>query len=830
MSIYQDPVQTLANLRSSEVNYRLSLSKLLGCCTPGPSTEPQSQACFSNEEFTKCVRKLIAYHTELVRIIDCNNDTQSNIKGFERWCFMSVKIYHQYLKLFHLRSQDLEMFRELKSEPLIRLEELFAIAQELQLDSVLIKAFGKLHSMNEKKLNDNLMALDLSHFTFSNVKDIHTLTPAFAYFNTGEIVKRDFFKMEMINHDAVFNNNQNTRFTSVELINLQDQAIAICGLLEIGRDLLYPPLNPVDYELEDHTTDRITIIHKEHRFHLIFHGKAGKVSDWRPLFAVKEDKFKHSFYKLTGLNTSGEIGLGLGMNQLRKSRNLLDEIEGCDASSLIENYEETSEEDEKGEEGEQLPPNANVVASPLDSGFGHIPDLPSASKVRQSSSLETKLVVSKPTSQLSKLSKSQPDLTLSDVNKTSALPTKLVNKSTSDLSMTEDTKKKIKRRKSIFGLFKSKEPEFEIVSKDTFVPVAKEEEKDENHERKNIGNADLLFNKLDIGVPESEPEPELSISESLISAQCSTLTSEINDSVILSKWQASKWVQQSVSYEGNKIQFFTSPTDDELHLMQISTPKAIHLIQLHHHETKITKASALNLQIQYQPHQDRVQVDLNLRCINSGIVNKIMNEYLADTRAIKTTINSADGNSIFSDKVQHPSNSTSMSSVSIDVPQYHPTLKNHSSYMSLNSIQTTFALPPKLNFSQLSLHSNPSTLSFSDISPVRTLNELLLRSQLTVKLHQEDLNDREWVPLSMAKMNIFAILSNDDFFRFDICLNSSSSSMKKIDTIVSNKSLKKLGKTGLKFVFVNDSGEEKKYLIEFRNAAECDEIFGMLTN
>ncbi|KAH3683984.1 hypothetical protein WICPIJ_005059 [Wickerhamomyces pijperi] len=218
-----------------------------------------------------------------------------------------------------------------------------------------------------------------------------------------------------------------------------------------------------------------------------------------------------------------------------------------------------------------------------------------------------------------------------------------------------------------------------------------------------------------------------------------------------------------------------------------------------------------------------------------------MNQYLNRSYA-----GGSDTNSIFSDNLNHPSNSTSMSSVSIldQASSHGHGLKNRPSYLSLNTTHSTFSLPPKLNLSQISLHSNSSSLqtisptsvtsvtapTVSEMSPIKTLNELLLKSNLTVKLHLQDHIEKEWIPLSMSRMNIFAVLSNEDFFRFDINLsNPTTTQLKKIDTIVNKKGLSKVGKTGLQFEIVNDVGELKKYLIEFRNSIECQDIYTMLS-
>ncbi|KAH3680639.1 hypothetical protein WICMUC_000196 [Wickerhamomyces mucosus] len=730
MNIYQDDskISIFNEIRTSESDYRLNLSKLLGCCSPlKTNSSHQFNSNISNENaaFTKIIRKLIAYHTELIQKID-SLDNELNSANFIKWCYMSLSIYKNYIKLYGINQDDLDIVIDLKQKPLIKLQEIYTQLIRLNTDSDLISNYNKLILNFKDKIQQEIFKLDQSIFNFNKITELNDeLSKSLSYFNRDEILKRDYFKFEILNHPSLSISNK-----LIELIQLKNNQLAICSVELIGRDLLFPPINLVqDFEILQNDCENIIIVKKIFNYELKFKCiDSIQMTDWNKnlneIYLNSIDKFHEKFGKLNSLNSN--LGLGLQFDQLRKSTTKIDSLPLQDIT------------------------NTSIKNKPK----------PLVLKTSNFDSLNSNI-------------KSQ------------------------ELNQTNEKQIKIKKRKSIFNLFKSsssKEPIFEIVTKDTQPRIIGKEQNQSELTQ-------TLAEKLNLS-PSSYQQMEEEIDSNILD-NCYQKPTVLNNSIILSKWIDNKWMKLGEDYQ-NSVEFYYN---HQYLLMKIQIEKFHQnpiIIQMNHDNTSISRSSALDLQIKtpISSSNNSNMVMFNIRCKDYKISQFILNE--SQTNGLinndHTTSSSA---SVFSEK---PSNSTSMSSISI----HH----QNPSTISLNK-------PPSF----YSIANSSSTLTLSSPSPTRTLNELLLKNNLLIKLHKLD-SDGDWIPLSMASLSIFAIVSTDNFYKF--CIQCSQIQL-ELTPIVENSSLKKLGRTGLKFsCIIDDTGDEYNYLCEFRNSIECDEIYELL--
>jgi len=418
-----------------------------------------------------------------------------------------------------------------------------------------------------------------------------------------------------------------------------------------------------------------------------------------------------------------------------------------------------------------------------------------------------------------------------------------ISESSIDLSKFDNIKPinlKVKKRKSIFNLFSKKlnnEPDFEIVTKSTSKPSKPSEPSSSSINNSNTTNskdsiefkttpsqsmASLQKNVKNLTIttkPSFKIENESSLpspfghskliktnftltnfeKKTLIN---STIIKIIKNNTIVSKWCGNSW--ESIGDEYNHIVKF------------LSTPNGkVMVLYDHHHDTpdlmipiegsNLTKSSALDLQIKcFNSLEFKKLIMLNIRVKDNYTLNLIINEFENNNnnnngnnnKSIQQKDIISDSNSdVFS---APPSNSTSMSSISID---------------------------DEIQESNKPLSSSASSSSQIELNSNLFKKTLLLKNEIKIKLHKMD-NDEEWNPISIGFFSISSYLGNPIFSKFEInCINKF-----KFENIIKNSNCSRIGKSGLKFNYFDDLlNDYIWYLIEFRNSKECEEIYEMLT-
>ncbi|CCH42973.1 hypothetical protein BN7_2519 [Wickerhamomyces ciferrii] len=829
---YSNPISNLLyDLKNSEIKYRDQLSKLLACC----SLLRQR----AGNELTNSIRKLIAIHTELTRILDYQDDYQ--VGKFMNWCEESILVYDNYIKNYKITKDELDLELDLKKCPMIRIIQLKEFIQKIMglnesNNYKLLQNYQNLINSSQLKIKSENQKLDQSIFFFNKVYSLSsTPKPSCSYFHINQIINRIFVKFDLIHPQTTISNQL------IELIQL-DKGIALCSIETKGRSLMFPILQQNEFEIISND-DLVHLYNDE--MELKFKFDKDYNQSWNQIFENYfnldlDSKFINKFENLENLKM-GNIGLGFKLDSpksnLRKSSpmisrhpslnigksesiNALDNIELFFQNEVemelnnkplstkdlnIQNYEDETK-DRLGSESPVLPLNIKKSNATTKLKLGNLENLENNSTISLPNFPNTNKLES---------------LNLNDKLSGSSI----------DLSKFDNIKpnfKPLKKRKSLFNLFKSKnEPEFEIVnpksqsqsqsstnltprtSSSTSSSTLNENNVSQPKQsmaslQKNIKNLTISTSSqtLDSSLPSPFGKSSNIKEISLTPLEESTLSSSkilkiFKNNTIVSKWNITQWCCIGEEYN-NTLKFISTSTGTKIMTLYVNSsifPKLMIPID----GSSIVQSSALDIQLKcFNNIEETNKIMLNIRCKDIYTLKQILLEF--ENPVVEKL--SASNSDVFS----APSNSTSMSSVSVD---------------EIQELGKPKALGGGAGGIMKQKFGSSSSLGSTKTSiPCQTL---LLKSDVKIKLHKLD-EDEEWRPLSIGKFNISSNLGNPFFSKFEILLTNKF----KIDSIVKNSNCERLGKSGLKFNCLNDLGDELNYLIEFRNSDECQEIYEML--
>lgn len=842
---YESPISTLLyEIRTSEQHYRDQLSKLLGCCSP-----LKRQAA---NGFTNSVRKLIAYHTDLVRSLDHVDEVQS-IYNFIQWTQNSIPVYQNYVENYQLDSNSLQIEIQLKKNPLIRINQLNKYFNKIieinenhtgeiiSFDSKISQNLIKLMQMAKDKNEMENLRIDLNTLLFNKV---HSLDLQFSntvgFFQLDQSIKRDYFKFDLLHPKSTLVD------TLVEVFQLSNNTLAICSVESIGRSLMFPPLKNGDFEIISNDLNLIHLQNDDDVELKFTCPDKSQLSYWngiiKNLFGTNGDdvgaNFQKSHYKLQDLKND-KMGLGIKLNDnqsigslLRRSSPILskhtslasdysnqilseispnlsniDQFFAHDADlNKLNSY--TSDQDAKVARNNSITPRLNSVPrSTTQDSFSSGEEF--TSKIVESIGtpsptlpLNIKKSIKTTNLNLQDLSNSS---TVSLPNFQSSQPLLNLNTGSSiDLSSKFD-KPKLKKRRSIFNLFTKKlnnEPEFEIVTKESTQPKKPELETSSTMNpqpsqsmaslQKNVKNLTISTSFTSSTTESPLPSPfarSNTKQHSLTPFEETTLASSTITRVLKNNTIVSKWSQSH----------WESIGEEYGHVVKFLSSSQGRLFVLYQGDGSIipelmipTEGACVN---------KSSALDLQIKCYQSVETKKMMmlNVRVKDVYTLRLIMNEFENKETLSasnsDVFSAPSNSTSMSSVNVDEIQElgKPYKNGHVGSGSSTSLHT---------------------------------KTLLLKSDVKIKLHKLD-QDEEWRPISIGKFNISSNLGNPEYSKFEINCNDNKT---RIETIVKNSNCSRIGRTGLTFNFVDDELEidQVNYLIEFRNSQECVEIYEML--
>ncbi|CAM9024339.1 unnamed protein product [Wickerhamomyces anomalus] len=788
---YESPISTLLyEIRTSEQHYRDQLSKLLGCCSP-----LKRQAA---NGFTNSVRKLIAYHTDLVRSLDHVDEVQS-IYNFIQWTQNSIPVYQNYVANYQLDSNSLQIEIQLKKNPLIRINQLNKYFNKIieinenhtgeiiSFDSKISQNLMKLMQMAKDKNEMENLRIDLNTLLFNKV---HSLDLQFSntvgFFQLDQSIKRDYFKFDLLHPKSTLVD------TLVEVFQLSNNTLAICSVESIGRSLMFPPLKNGDFEIISNDLNLIHLQNDDDVELKFTCPDKSQLSYWngiiKNLFNNNGDdvgsNFQKSHYKLQDLKND-KMGLGIKLDDNQSIGSLLRR------SSPILSKHTSLASDYSNQILSEISPNL----SNIDQFFAHDADLNKLNsytsdqdaKVARNNSITPRLN-SVPRSTTQDSFSSGEEITSKNVESigtpSPTLPLnikksiKTTNLNLQDLSNSSTVS---------LPNFQSSQPN--LLNLNT--AINPQPSQSMASLQKNVKNLTISTSSTSSTTESPLPSPfarsntkqhSLTPFEETTLAS-STITRVLKNNTIVSKWSQSHW--ESIGEEYGHVVKFLSSSQGRLFVLYQGDGSIIPELMIPTEGACVNKSSALDLQIKcYQSVESKKMMMLNVRVKDVYTLRLIMNEF-----ENKETL-SASNSDVFS----APSNSTSMSSVNVDEIQElgKPYKNGHVGSGSSTSLHT---------------------------------KTLLLKSDVKIKLHKLD-QDEEWRPISIGKFNISSNLGNPEYSKFEINCNDKT----RIETIVKNSNCSRIGRTGLTFNFVDDELEidQVNYLIEFRNSQECVEIYEML--
>lgn len=871
---YESPISTLLyEIRTSEAAYRDQLSKLLGCCSP-----LKRQAA---NGFTNSVRKLIAYHTDLVRSLDHSDEVES-IENFIRWVKNAIPVYQNYIQNYQLDVNSLNTEVQLKKAPFVRINQLSKFFNkivdinethpefQIDFDCLVLKNLMKLMEMARDKNEMENLRIDLNTLLFDKV---HSLNLDFyktvGYFQLDQCIKRDYFKFDLIHPRCI-----HTDYL-VEVFQLSDNTIAICSVEAVGRSLMFPALKALDFNIVQNDLDVIHLKNDDDVELKFTCPDRSQLSYWNNvvgnLFAsdhVHEsiNQFTQRHHKLQELKNQ-RVGLGLDMkdtnagstigspigSSLRKSSPMIAKHSSLrvdpsptralsQISSNLANIDHyfnhdvdlqklnsytDSEDEAKVKRNNSISPRLNTVPKSNTQESVVDPENYSAEVVSigtPSPTLPLNIKKSGGTTKLKleELNSSTVSLPNLQQSKPSLNINEKISGSSIDLSRFDNIKPnlKVKKRRSIFNIFSKKsndEPEFEIVTKSstpsTSIPTisntpSSESTSTESNEtitkpktsmaslQKNVKKLTITTNtkpstsstssKNESPLPSpfgrsTNKQRQLSPLEEIALAN-SAVCRVLKNNTIVSQWSQSQWRSIGTEYQ-HTVKFLSTP-HGRVMVLYGEDNSPIPDLMVPTEGASVSKGSSLDIQIKcHESIESKRLIMLNIRTKDVYTLKLITSEFENKQGEI-----SASNSDVFS----APSNSTSMSSVSVNEIQ---DLGKPSVYKTENS------------GSNSSLHTKT----------------LLLKSDVKIKLHQMDV-DEEWRPVALGKFSISSNLGNPEYSKFEIsCVNKL-----RVETIVKNSNCSRIGRSGIKFNAIDDEGDEQNYLIEYRNSKECVEIYEML--
>lgn len=880
---YENPVSTLLyEIRTSESHYRDQLSKLLGCCSP-----LKRQAA---NGFTNSVRKLIAYHTDLVRSLD-HADEIEGVLNFIDWVKSAIPVYQNYVHNYSLDVNSLKAEVSLKKAPLIRINQMSKYFQKIvdindshpeskvDFDELIQKNLNKLMEMARDKNEMENLWIDLGTLLFDKV---HSLDSDYyntvGYFQLDQCVKRDYFKFDLLHPKSKLLD------VLVEVFQLTDSTIAICSVESVGRSLMFPPLKASEFAMIKNNLDLIHLSNDDGVELKLTCPDKSQLSYWNNvidgLFGSEQDgneesKFNQSHYKLQQLKNQ-KLGLGIKMEEnqslgslLRKSSPILSKHPSLnvgssspiipqpssrqilsDVSPKLSNIDQyfahdvdlnklntyTIDENEKVARNKSITPRFNTVpkSTTAESFSGSVAIAENAVPVgTPSPTLPLNIKKSSKTTKL-KLEELPNSSTVSLPNFQESKPLLNINEKLSgssvDLSKFDNIKPnlKAKKRRSIFNLFSKKlndEPEFEIVTKpsDPIEPQSSSStESNETITKPKQSMASLQKNVKKLTIATNPPTTTASSSTSSLSAANesplpspfgssskkkhtltpleettlanSTVVRVLKNNTIVSQWSQSHWESIGGEYQ-HTVKFLSTP-QGRVFVLYSSDDSTVPELMIPTEGATVSKSSALDLQIRcFNAIKSKRLIMLNVRVKEAYTLKLIMNEFENKGESI-----SASNSDVFS----APSNSTSMSSISVNEIQE---LGKPGAGVGGGSVYKT----------------NGQSGSNSSLQSSSHTKTLLLKGDVKIKLHKMD-EDEEWRPFSLGKFNISSNLGNPEYSKFELnCANDA-----RIETVVKNSTCSRIGRSGLRFGCIDEVGDEVAYLIEFRNSRECVEIYEML--
>lgn len=858
---YESPISTLLyEIRTSEAAYRDQLTKLLGCCSPLKRQVANG--------FTNSVRKLIAYHTDLVRSLDHSDEVES-IQNFILWVKNAIPVYQNYIHNYQLDINSLNTEVQLKKSPFVRINQLSKFFNkivdinesypqfQIDFDCLLLKNLLKLIEMARDKNEMENLRIDLNTLLFDKVHSLNLdFNKTVGYFQLDQCIKRDYFKFDLIHPRCI-----HTDYL-VEVFQLSDNTIAICSVESVGRSLMFPALKPQEFELIQNDLD-IIHLNNEDGVELKFTcPDRSQLSYWNDIFENlfssdhihdSINKFNERHYKLTELKNA-KIGLGLGIpeigSSLRKSSPMIAKhsslrVENSPSRTLstissnlanidhyfnndvdLEKLNNYSDDENKIKRNNSLSPRLNSIPksntkeSIIDSKL-YSTDVISIGTPSPTLPLNIKKSNATTQLKLDELNSSTVSLPILQTSKPSLNINEKISGSSIDLSRFDNIKPnlKIKKRRSIFNIFSKKdiEPDFEIVTKSSKTqtpistisntPTSTSTESNETITKPKTSMASLQKNvkKLTISTTNTTtlssssnssknesplPSPfgrstnkqrQLSPFEEIALAN-SSVCRVLKNNTIVSQWSQSQWKSIGVEY-GHTVKFLSTP-HGRVMVLYSDEDSIVPDLMIPTEGSSTSKSSALDIQIKcHESIESKRLIMLNIRTKDVYTLKLIIGEFENKQGEL-----SASNSDVFS----APSNSTSMSSVSV----------NEIQDLGKPSVYKT-----ELSGSNSSLHTKT----------------LLLKGDVKIKLHQLD-SDEEWRPVSLGKFSISSNLGNPEYSKFEIlCVNKF-----KVETIVKNSNCSRIGRSGIKFSSIDDEGDEQNYLIEYRNSKECVEIYEML--
>jgi hypothetical protein len=775
-----------------------------------------------------------------------------SVSGFMRWLEKVIPVYVRFVGEYKLTQDMIEMEVQHMKQPLIRVNQLYKKMKSLrdlvEIDEVTMLKLKRLLSMAKDKDEAENLNLDLNDFSFGDVMELENneFKKTLQYFKINDILARDYFEFKLVHSSGKFD-----KFQIVEVFKLKQNHLAICSIKRKGgRSLMFPLLKINEFSIGRNDVSSIHLFKEleDEKLELFLQcPDAKQMVKWNGLISQLKNSsndFNNRFENLEKMK-SNKIGCGLQIeepipNTLRKSSAIL-----ARHDSLTESLSKSILHDISN-----LP---NLLPTPTSTSTST--STPPSSSISSSSSVKVEEFNSSAISLPILTKKSNKDLNLNET----------LNKSTTEIQdkfdkyktpLEFEKSKTLKKRKSIFNIFKkSAEPNFDIFVKKpsttsiksptTIAPQVSPSLSNESiyKPRETMASLNRNYKKLAINTsitrqPISEPELPSPFSNNTSLSSNRQLTNEeelllsssnvikvVKNSVILSKWSAkiNKWeIIGSDNIQNNTLKFLSTETTKEFSLSFHSTDSKIPnlLVPLSNKFTTVSKSTARDLQIRcLESINSASKITLTIRCMNVSTMNEIYDQFekirnFNDDKSILKISDSYDSG-IFD--MEKPSNSSSMSSFS-----------------NLQDDIMSLGVPSKLKSVYGLKQGSLSTLSLSTPTSAKSntssiqLQNLLLKKDVKIKLHKLD-SDQDWIPVAFGIFSIYSNINNPEFSKFEILYTVKVEGEQKIDVNVKNSNCSRIGKSGIVFESVDEfTGDELKYLLEFRNRIECTEIFEFL--
>ncbi|CDR45868.1 CYFA0S20e01090g1_1 [Cyberlindnera fabianii] len=861
--------------------------------TASPQTQSTKTTSVSTQ-LTNATRRLVAHHQALHQLF-CVEDIQDSYPWLVSWLERGIPVYNNYIGNYSCDSDTLPIEVQLRKQPLQRLNSLYKMIQKLEhVPEAIVMKYERLVDKAKDTVEQQNLSIDLNTVFFDSVRELDDeLSSTVAYFKIDDIVERDYFEMQLIHPSESHKDEQLVEVFTLKngmiaicLVKTVGRSLMFPPLrlsdytlrqndtsaVVIARDSIEIRLRCPDQRQMSHWNQTFTHLSYQidNRF-AVRHAKLSQLKKGRVGLGL------HTGEQTMGCNTPSSLGSNLRKStpMIVKHNSLIrNESQISSKLSNVDHYFSASNKDlhklnSYTDSDEEVAPQSTSATPEIKEteSSSHLDELQDLSDYvraieatfspapkntvslspvqplnvrKQLNQGQNDSVVSLPNIKHSEaaveLNKkfaqsvgdlSHPQSALAPSHKTSTSSLKPISESTP----TKKEKTKMKRRKSIFGLFSKKndEPSFEIVTKSS-IPASTSSgsiaSSLSNHQPASMASLHRSVQNLNIKqeamkkssqlpAPFTQGSPstskaqtrDLSPAESEVLSTSNT-SRAITNSCVVSKWASNKWQAMGKPYL-NELRFLHNTSDSTLVIFtDLSSEVPTLFIPLTNPHTNICKSSALDLQIRCPQSLDSTHIHiLTLRCCDSKTVSLILEEFhMAQGKSdsgnsTRETISNS--STVLFDK---PSNSTSMSSVSL--------------------MEENWAPPQPKALYGMSSHSN-STLSLKSSETTQAssagLGELLLKSDIKVRLHKQD-DDGDWMPVSMGKFSIASSVSNPEYSRFVVkCVNASN-----IETLVKNSLCTRLGKSGLRFPSIGEEGQELQYLVEFKNEKECKGIHELL--